>query len=52
MELATPYWLYVLFLVPPILLLIMIVHDWVQGNTTIHHPIDTTSRRSVQNRAS
>ena len=52
MELATPYWLYVLFLVPPILLLIMIVHDWVQGNTTIQHPLDTQPRPSAQKRAS
>lgn len=52
MELATPYWLYVLFLVPPILLLIMIVHDWVQRNATIHHPLDTQPRPSAQKRAS
>ena len=50
MEFATPYWLYVLFLVPPILLLIMILHDWLQ-NSTIHHPLDTRPHHSAQKRA-
>ena len=52
MDLATPYWLYVLFLAPPILLLVMIIHDWVQGHTTIHHPLDTQPHRGARNRVS
>jgi hypothetical protein len=52
MDVATPYWLYVLFLVPPILLLLMIFHDWVQGYAGIHHPLDTQPHRSAQKRAS
>ena len=53
MDLATPYWLYVLFLAPPILLLIMILHDWMKGNTSIRHPINTQPHHSsFQKRAS
>lgn len=53
MDVATPFWLYVLFFAPPILLLIMILRDWMQGYMNGHHPLDTQSHpSSSQKRAS
>jgi hypothetical protein len=53
MDVATPFWLYVLFFAPPILLLIMILRDWMQGYMNGHHPLDTQSHpRRSQKRAS
>jgi hypothetical protein len=46
MDVATPYWLYVLFFAPPILLLIMILRDWMQGNMNVRHHLDTQPHHS------